>query len=63
MLNHKHTVSSVMVVAVMAAAVMVVVVVVVMTQNVWQISQNLFSTNWKYCTFSKDVYKENQKNY
>ena len=49
--------------AVVVMVVVVVVVVVVMTQNVWQISQNLFSTNWKYCTFSKDVYKENQKNY
>ena len=40
-----------------------VVMVVVMTQNVQQISQNLFSKNWKYCTLSKHVYKENQKNY
>jgi hypothetical protein len=46
MLNHKRMVSSVMVVAVMVAVVMEVVVVV-MTQNVWQISQNFFSRNWK----------------
>jgi len=47
MVNHKHKVSSVMMVA--------AVVVVLVTQNVWQILQNLFIKNWKYCTFSKHV--------
>jgi predicted PurR-regulated permease PerM len=66
MLNHKHKFSSVVVVVVVVVVMVMVavaVMVVMMTQNVRQISQNMFSKILKYCTLSKHVYKEKQNNY